>query len=364
MKFDNLYGEVNAVPLSIYDDLISTYMDQVKKIEGVLSIIQIGSFTAPGLSDIDIIVIVDDINPPNWDDISIRKILKQKKGYEVIAHDVFVYSKILAKYIEGLFYIDRKKILYGDDIGGHMTDDKINDLKLILSYEYTIHRLESLSAMLSMRKNHVRAVSLFISTLRHTYKLLSDFNIIPFQESKRKIAEIETLRKQAIAVKLKTIESELNKWIIPSFEVIYSSILLLEEKLSYKKRNHDKWILNSGKMIFNIDNVKKVINFYKANYTLNKFLRGKILVIPMPSSVREHIVDYRLENYSNKNNNFDEMDLKTLRHHLAKKHEAFIKVNNYPISKSYIIIDDEKNKIQDLIKHFLCKIILFFKSNK
>ena len=31
------------------------------------------------------------------------KILKGKEGFEVIAHDVFVYPFSLSKYIEGLF---------------------------------------------------------------------------------------------------------------------------------------------------------------------------------------------------------------------------------------------------------------------
>ena len=73
MRFNKLHGSIKYVSLSVYNELISSYVNIVKKVEGVKSIVQIGSFSTPGLSDIDIIVIVDDLNPPKWDEISIKK---------------------------------------------------------------------------------------------------------------------------------------------------------------------------------------------------------------------------------------------------------------------------------------------------
>ena len=363
MEFNYIYGNINAVSLSVYDKLILKYVNIVKKVKGVVSIIQIGSFSAPGLSDIDIIVIVDDNDPPKWKDISILKILGQEEGAEVIAHDVFVYPKSIAKYIEGLFYLDRKKVLFGDDIGEYMTEEKINDLKLILTYEYTVHRLESLIAMLSIKKNHIRSILLFISTLRHTYKLLSDFNIISVEESEQKIIEIEVLRKKAIENRYETLKAELNNWILPSFTAIYSSILLLNKKLSYSKANNNKWILNYRKIIFNIDSIEEASLFFLKNDAFNKRSKGRILMIPMPSAIQEHIVNYKKRNYFDEKN-FDEINLKMLRYNLAKRHETFIKSNNYPIAKSYIITEDKEIKLKDRVKYYLCKVILLFKSYK
>lgn len=359
MEFNSIYGNINAVSLSVYDKLILKYVNQIKKVKGVVSIVQIGSFTVPGLSDIDIIVIVDDTSPPNWEDISILKILGQEEGAEVIAHDVFVYPQSIAKYIEGLFYLDRKKTLFGDNIGEYISDEKINDLKLILTYEYTVHRLESLIAMLSIDRNHIRSILLFISTLRHTYKLLSDFEIITVEESKQKISEIEILRKKAIDNKSETFKKELNNWISPSFVAIYSSILLLNKKLSYNSKNNKRWVLNFRKLIFNIDSLEEATDFFQKKDAFNKRSKGRILLMPMPSSIQEHIVEYKRRNYSDENN-YNEMNSKVLRYNLAKKHEAFITSINYPIAKSYIIVEGKKPKGQDLLKQFLLKVILIF----
>ena len=43
-------------------------------------------------------------------DISIRELCKGCEAFEVIAHDVFIYPEFIAKYIEGLFYINKKNL--------------------------------------------------------------------------------------------------------------------------------------------------------------------------------------------------------------------------------------------------------------
>ena len=76
MIFRNINGVINSVSLSAYEKLVSSYVDKVKNVEGVKSIVQIGSYTTPGLSDIDIIVIVDNDNPPNWGRYKYKRIMQ------------------------------------------------------------------------------------------------------------------------------------------------------------------------------------------------------------------------------------------------------------------------------------------------
>ena len=108
---------------------------------------------------------------------------------------------------------------------------EVEYLKLILSFEYTVHRLESLILLTSLKKINVRNVLLFISTLRHTNKLLSDFNIITKNECDERNNQIELLRNFSINSKSEDLTDKLNSWIIPSFEAIYRSILMLKDKL-------------------------------------------------------------------------------------------------------------------------------------
>ena len=360
MIFKNLYGTINSVSLSIYEELISTYVEAIKNVDGVKSIIQIGSFTTPGLSDIDIIVIVEDENPPKWEDISLMKILKGKEGFEVIAHDVFVYPFSLSKYIEGLFYLDRKKVLFGGDIGGVLSIKKIDGLKLILSFEYTIHRLETLLILVSLKRTNIRDVLLFISTLRHTYKLLSDFDIITKEECENRVSKIELLRNSSINNSSETFISELNNWIIPSFEAIFNSALLLSEKLNYDNSENKKtWVLNYKKLIFDFNDSKMATKFFKKTEFLNKLFSGKVLIEPMPSTLHQHIKNYKKSNYFGVNK-IDTLELNIMRYNLAIEHTNFINLNKYPIAKSYIIIDEKVPKTQDLMKRYFLKVLSFF----
>lgn len=360
MNFNNLHGSVNSVSLKVYDDLINLYVDKIKNVVGVKSIIQIGSFSTPGLSDIDIIVIVDDFNPPKWQDISIKNNLKGEKGFEVIAHDIFVYPYSIIRYIDGLFYIDQKKLLYGEDIGGGFSHNEINYLRLILSFEYTVNRLESLVMLTSLKRVHVRNVLLFISTLRHTNKLLCDFNIITKNELIKRNSKIEFLRKSFIDNTSSNLFEDLNSLIIPSFKTIYNSILLLKEKLDYidLKRNK-KWVLNFKKLVFEIDNTKTAANFFKSYRHLNNFFSGSILIQPMPTAIRQHIHNYEKIKFLSEFQNYNDR-LKKVRFELALSHSDFINLNNYHAAKSYTIINFKSPNFKDLVKILFLKVLSIF----
>lgn len=357
MIFNNIFGEINSVHLSSYENLISTYINKAKLVKGVKSIIQIGGFTAPGLSDIDLIVIVDDHDPPKFEDISIKKLLNGCVGSEVIAHDVFIYPESLAKYIEGLFYLDRKVLLFGNDIGMHLSQKKIEDLKLIISFEYIVNRLETLIVLTAVPKTNIRDILLFISTLRHTYGLLNTFEIISEKECAERIEKIEKLRRLSLDNNTKEFKKELNRWIIPSFIAIYQSILQLGNKLNYKdKIKAKKKILNYKKLIFIIDDIKEATTFFIENENKNKMFKARILIEPMPSTVFNHINCYRNIKLD-LNIGYDDLDTLSLRYYLANRHKDFLKQHKYPIASSYIIIDNRLPSEQDKIKNILLKCI-------
>ena len=115
-------GSINPVPLSSYKEIIENYMDKTGNLEQVSSIIQMGSFTTPGISDIDLIVVIKEGMPfPEWNEISLKNISKDHKDAEVIAHDIFVIPESVAKNAEAYFYIDQRNILKGERLGGYLS---------------------------------------------------------------------------------------------------------------------------------------------------------------------------------------------------------------------------------------------------
>lgn len=363
MNFNKITETISYVPLETYDDLIAYYVDTVSKIKGVKSIVQMGSFTSPGLSDLDLIVIVDDHHPPKFEDVSLKKILNGKSGAEIIAHDVFIYPSSLSKYIEGLFYIDQKTLLFGDPIGGHLPAQKIEKLKLILSFEYTIHRLESLVALTYMPVVDIREILLFISTLRHTYKLLADFNIISEEECKEHVREIEELRTEAIDNDSQSFKSKLNDWILPCFRAIYGNAIKLGELLGYDNgMARNKWILNSKKLIFTFDNLVNSEMFFRKSQFFNKTFRGKVTVQAMPAAAEIHTQYY--QSASAYAGDLEQLAPLDLRYNLALRHAEFLTKHNYPIAKTYIIIDKKQKNMTDYVKGAFLTIASFMILNK
>jgi predicted nucleotidyltransferase len=359
MNFGKITGKISYVPIERYEELISIYVDKVSKVQGVKSIVQIGSFSAPGLSDIDLIVIVDDDNPPQFEDISIKKILADKSGAEVVAHDVFIYPASLSGYIEGLFYIDQKKLLFGDPIGGHLPEHMVDRLKLILSFEYTIHRLESLVAMTSTSVLNIRNILLFISTLRHTYKLLADYDIISQEECHNKVAEIENLRESSIDNDSESFKRGLNDWIMPCFMAIYINSIKLGEKLGYQTQEASfKWILNSKKLIYSIDKPAKAKEFFSQNNKINRKFGGRVTIEPMPSAVHQHIQHYSKSECVK--GSLDTLLPINLRYNLAVRHAEFLNRHHYPIARTYIIIDNKRKVYTDHIKAIFLHIASIF----
>ena len=75
------------------------------------------------------------------------------------------------------------------------------------------------------------------------------------------------------SVKSEDLTDKLNSWIIPSFEAIYRSILMLKDKLGYDNVDNidKKWILNYKKLVFEINNAKDTTSFFKNYDHINKF---------------------------------------------------------------------------------------------
>ena len=165
--------------------------------------------------------------------------------------------------------------MYGQNIGGYFSKTEVEYLKLILSFEYCSQI--RVSNFINLIKNKCQNVLLFISTLRHTNKLLSDFNIITKNECDEN-NQIELLRNFSINSKSEDLTDKLNSWIIPSFEAIYRSILMLNDKLGYNNVDNidKKWILNYKKLVFEINNAKDATSFFKNYDHINKFFSGKL----------------------------------------------------------------------------------------
>jgi hypothetical protein len=199
IKIPPITGSICSVPLSSYEEIIDNYVSEVGKIEQVSSIVQIGSFTKPGISDIDLMVTLKDDMPfPGWADISLRELSKWHKDAEIISHDIFAIPESIARNAEAYFYIDQQNVLKGKTLGGNLSKELADKCKEFLALEYAIFSLDSVAGTLLSRSVNLRNIILFISTMRHSVKIALDLKIINESENNLLIAQIEKLRSDVI----------------------------------------------------------------------------------------------------------------------------------------------------------------------
>ena len=195
-----IVGKINPVPLSSYYEIIEEYVDKVSRLEQVSSIIQMGSFTKPGISDIDLIVTLKDgMRFPGWDDISLINISKGHRDAEIVAHDIFILPEIITEKAEAYFYIDQQNVLKGKKLGGCLPAEVVEICKKFLALEYAIFSLDSIASILLSTSVEFRRYILLIGSMRHSVMLAFDLNILDENEKNKLVISIEKLRSDVLA---------------------------------------------------------------------------------------------------------------------------------------------------------------------
>ena len=99
--------------VEIYDEAIKEYVNLVSKYPEVISIVQIGNVGIAGISDIDLIVYLDDSVICN-NDYSLYQI--NKKYHQILMHDVFIIPYRLMNESFLITSIFDTKLVYGKEL--------------------------------------------------------------------------------------------------------------------------------------------------------------------------------------------------------------------------------------------------------
>ncbi|MEO6837523.1 MAG: hypothetical protein ABI261_04810 [Ginsengibacter sp.] len=381
IKIPPISGNIQFIPLSSYEEIIKNYVDKVGNLEQVSSVIQMGSFTTPGISDIDLIVVIKDgMAFPDWKDISLKNISKDHKDAEVIAHDIFVIPEFVAQNVEAYFYIDQQNVLKGKQLGGNISQGIVDKCKEFLALEYAIFSLDSIASTLLNPAADLRSTILLISSMRHSSKIAFDLKIINNDYKNEIKNRIEKLRSDVIS----------NEYSVEDFSYLFENFINLLsssiEKLLKNATDHiasgklkNSWIVNPKTAMVG---VKKEEDF------LEKFLRilekqkgtmfsknTKIFCVPIEFQMHigayldgdKKAAIYFKNSFKNIQSFHDENELNTrvrqLRGEVAYQHWDFITRSGYKRSsgKAYFGIPYPGPKDY---KSVLKKGMLYYQMNK
>lgn len=345
---------------SVYTDQIEKYKQRVVTLPGVRSLYLMGSINAPGLSDIDVIVVVDDdFSRELSNELSVSGL-----DNRIFLHGPIVVPKSLAENFQYIFYASNLKCLFGEKILQDW-DDLLADQKKFLSVCYLIDFIESRFMQFSaLNEDYInkRAWLTRIWSTVHSLFLYQFVSETPVPKSILKLADIVKLtRKQWL--KNQVVEDDVFFSALDASRKINDFIFFNTLHLYYGKpalgRRHV--ITKRGKKL-KFKNEFKHVNLQRKEIS---FLKKKLaIVVAEHNSVYlAHLQTYLEEEVSWKvwpiqNNELEK--IKQKRKKLVAEHLSWIKVYA-PESgsmKGYLGIDlDQSKGLKDKMKLFLTFLV-------
>jgi predicted nucleotidyltransferase len=128
-----------------YQAALDRYLEQISRINSVKAVYQFGSIKAPGLSDIDLAVIVDEkISPEEISKLSISNLSVDDQ--EIFLHDPLVFTKQTSNILFEFLYVNNLIQIYGENCKLEI-EDKLPSmykrwalsLEIMPQYIYFIH---------------------------------------------------------------------------------------------------------------------------------------------------------------------------------------------------------------------------------
>ncbi|MBL7076039.1 MAG: hypothetical protein ISS31_01080 [Kiritimatiellae bacterium] len=184
------FERLTPIAPSAYKEALDEYVARVSPLPGVVGIATFGSVRDPGISDLDVLVVVRDDDPSPPADVS-NAVLSREPAGNVWAHDVSVLPASLWSSLSSLAFCSHMNPVAGNlDVP---SQDVAREASLLLLFDGLMDRLLVVARMLCRPRCHTRNVLLVLNSFGHTLSLCEKLRV-PFEpvhaELCREIREI------------------------------------------------------------------------------------------------------------------------------------------------------------------------------
>jgi len=159
-----------------YQKNVEAYSNHLKNLKDVLGLFSMGSISAPGLSDIDLIVVVDNTisHAPALSPFDLNL------DRRLFTHEVFILNLNLVNHFNYIFYPTNIKPIFvknGFRISFPSLLSMSKELKLIYLIELSKMRLDQLCAISRLRHCNVRKLITRVSSIIHSLNIAGELSI-------------------------------------------------------------------------------------------------------------------------------------------------------------------------------------------
>ncbi|MPS32398.1 MULTISPECIES: hypothetical protein [unclassified Salinivibrio] len=255
---------------SVYYSQISKYLENVKNIDGVISIYLMGSIKAPGLSDIDIIVVVTD----DFDNRQSGRLSVKNMDERVFLHGPIVVPYSLSRNIQYVFYASNLQCIYGESCLQKWDDISTEERKLLASC-YLVDFIESRFLQFSLLEGGEVDKRSWLTRVWSTVHSLELYQHVVKEELPEKIKNMEAIIRQTRYdwLKKSSIPNELFIEALKAAEKANKFIFLsiLEYYYGAPKLKKDlKIISGAKKILFSNDISSELLSYRSKNLMVLK----------------------------------------------------------------------------------------------
>jgi hypothetical protein len=165
-------GKPQVFSLKDYVDIRDKYVDQVFKLPGVKSIYQMGSITAPGISDIDLIVVLNDDVEGVENRLYSTKPLGEKGRYIFMHPGAMIVNEATFTALPFLFHTANLHNIAGENIPQVRLTDKESELATYsILIEASIHLVHKLLKVVISQTVFIRRALLNLTAVNYSIQL-------------------------------------------------------------------------------------------------------------------------------------------------------------------------------------------------
>ena len=273
------YNEPVYFGISYYNKVI----DKIKSkyfSNNVSSIYTWGSVSAPGISDVDVIIVLNNKTK------GLRKVVLNKKERYIVCHPFFIIDKEILENIKFIYPDLNLKLIKGEEIKVKpLESDLVYFVNIFLSVDIAIrHFPRDYLKVLLCKRIDIRNSLLRLNALSLSLKLYTRLTNKREQDFEKYIKEVNSLRKNWFSLKDEQRKVKLicllNKAITISIKFIGKLKEVITKKSIIKIKSCDNDIVYTGMRhrTFFVRNwnpkgaIKSMIDFYKQNGKFYSFL--------------------------------------------------------------------------------------------
>lgn len=163
-----------------YEEAIAKYLAKVKGYPHVRAVYQIGSIGHPGISDVDLVVVVDRVRDPHG--LSTLSVYQGESHDSptryIFPHDVYLFDTASFLDFRYSVYADNLSLLYGEPQSeSSRSPEEERWLSLQILFDFTVLRLAQFRNLFSSGTLDARGILVRVASIKHSSRMLRTLGI-------------------------------------------------------------------------------------------------------------------------------------------------------------------------------------------